>query len=262
MPMSWFPKAQRCGRTRGTPCEPQRSSPKPTATIDELGWPGYAAAMCGRFAMDTTTDELIREFVAQGGRAEDWAPSYSVAPTDRAPIVREHDEREVQLAKWDWPKPANRPSGPPIIDARIEKLTTSFWRTAFTRARCIVPTTGYFEWTGEKGDKTPHFIHGDALLAAAGLTWSVDGERRFVVITREARDASGEVHDRMPAFLPAATWDDWLDPEPADEGLQQLLTDVSEQVAATLRTHIVDRRVNSIRGLDRTDATLVEAISY
>ena len=45
--------------------------------------------------MGTTTDELIREFVAQGGRAEDSAPSYSVAPTDQAPIVREHDDRET-----------------------------------------------------------------------------------------------------------------------------------------------------------------------
>ena len=49
---------------------------------------------------------------------------------------------------------------------------------------------GYFEWTGEKGDKTPHFIHGDGILAAAGLTWSmeVQGEhvRCFVVVTREA----------------------------------------------------------------------------
>ncbi len=64
---------------------------------------------------------------------------------------------------------------------------------------------GYFEWMGEKGDKTPHFIHGAVLLAAAGLIWSmgVHGERRhcFVVVTREARDAGGEVHDRMPAFL-------------------------------------------------------------
>lgn len=65
---------------------------------------------------------------------------------------------------------------------------------------------GYFEWTGDKTPKTPQFLHGDGLLSAAGLTWSMElpnGEqsRCFVVITREARDASGEVHDRMPAFL-------------------------------------------------------------
>ena len=46
---------------------------------------------------------------------------------------------------------------------------------------------GYYEWTGEKGSKTPHWLHSDELLAAAGLTWTADvaGERRrvFVVVT-------------------------------------------------------------------------------
>ncbi|WP_315108554.1 SOS response-associated peptidase family protein [Microbacterium paraoxydans] len=86
------------------------------------------------------------------------------------------------------------------------KLAQGFWAPDFSAARCIVPMRGYFEWTGDKTPKTPHFLHGDGLLSAAGLTWSMElsnGEksRCFVVITREARNASGEVHDRMPAFL-------------------------------------------------------------
>jgi putative SOS response-associated peptidase YedK len=28
--------------------------------------------MCGRFAMDAKTDELIQEFVASGGDPQDW----------------------------------------------------------------------------------------------------------------------------------------------------------------------------------------------
>ncbi|PPG71177.1 hypothetical protein C5C31_03295 [Rathayibacter rathayi] len=63
--------------------------------------------------MDAETDELIREFVAAGGHAEDWAPDYSVAPTDIAPIVRErvHDgerERELEFASWGFTRPGQR----------------------------------------------------------------------------------------------------------------------------------------------------------
>ncbi|TFB63490.1 hypothetical protein E3N86_04765 [Cryobacterium sp. Hz7] len=36
-----------------------------------------------------TTDELLSLFDATGDSAADWKPSYSVAPTDLAPIVRE-----------------------------------------------------------------------------------------------------------------------------------------------------------------------------
>lgn len=236
--------------------------------------------MCGRFAMDKTTDELIREFVADGGRAEDWAGSYSIAPTQTAPIVRERliddvVERELELARWDWDRPASRPKVP-IINARMEKLPERFWVGAFSRSRCIVPMLGYYEWTGEKGSKTPHWIHSDELLAAAGLTWTTEvaGERRrvFVVVTREARDASGEIHDRMPAFLTRDLWDAWLDPQPltvdgdtaaSKQNRLQLLDELeasSSTIAATMRTHVVDRKVNNVRTANPSDPSLIAAV--
>lgn len=135
---------------------------------------------------------------------------------------------------------------------------------------------GYYEWTGEKGSKTPHWIHSDELLAAAGLTWTAEvaGERKrvFVVITREARDASGEIHDRMPAFLTRDLWDAWLDPKPltvegntaaSKQNRLQLLDELetsSSTVAATMRTHVVDRKVNNARTADPTDRSLITAL--
>lgn len=227
--------------------------------------------MCGRFAMDAKTDELIQEFVAEGGKPEDWWKSwhgsYSIAPTDDAPIVRDRgDGRFLELVRWDWQKPPSRPKGAPIINARIEKLVTGFWAPAFTAARCVVPMRGYFEWTGEKGNKTPHFLHGDGLLAAAGLTWSMDvhGEhvRCFVVITREARDAGGEVHDRMPAFLTPDAMDAWLEPvkldRPGRENMLATLDGSSAAVASTIQQYIVDRKVNNSRTADSDDPTLIQ----
>lgn len=233
---------------------------------------GMVAAMCGRFANDAKTDELIREYVAEGGTPEEWwttwSGAYSIAPTDQAPIVRDRGEgRILELVRWDWQKPANRLKGPPVINARMEKLATGFWAPAFSAARCIVPMRGYFEWTGEKGDKTPHFLHGRSLLSAAGLTWSMElpsGERSrcFVVITREARDASGRVHDRMPAFLTPDTWDAWLTPEKvtgqAKTETLAMLDHTSADVAATITEHIVDRRVNNSRAVDPSDPTLLD----
>jgi len=223
--------------------------------------------------MDAKTDELVREFVAEGGRPEDWWKSwhgsYSIAPTDDAVIVRDRGQgRILELVRWDWQKPPNRPQGAPIINARMEKLPTGFWAPAFTAARVVVPMRGYFEWTGEKGDKTPHFLHGDGLLAAAGLTWSMDvkGEhvRCMVVITREARDASGEVHDRMPAFLTPDAMDAWLEPVKLDKtGRDEMLTildGASADVATSIREHVVDRKVNNSRTVDPTDPTIIAAV--
>lgn len=239
--------------------------------------------MCGRFALSSTTNELITAFVAAGGRAEDWRPTYSIAPTTSAPIVRiaaseqDTEQRELTLARWDWPKPPNRPAGGPIINARIEKLTSRFWVGAFSPSRCLVPMApGYIEWTGAAGDKQPHLITGDGLLAAAGLTWTteISGARArvFVVVTREARDSSGEVHDRIPTFVTPDLWDTWLDPTPLTvdgdahasasnrDELLALLEHSSEAVARTMRTHLVDRRPNNSRTVDKHDPSILDPI--
>ena len=149
---------------------------------------------------------------------------------------------------------------------------------AFSNARCIVPMVGYYEWTGTNGDKQPHFIHSedDALLAAASLTWTteIDGERRrlFVVVTREARDASGEVHDRMPAFPSHDLWDNWPNPvsltidgdsTASKSNRLELLDELdasSSAIAATMRTHKVNRRVNNSRTTDPRDPSLIDPI--
>lgn len=49
--------------------------------------------MCGRFAMNKETNEPIEQFIAQGGRAQDWRPSYSVPPTSDAPIINARMEK-------------------------------------------------------------------------------------------------------------------------------------------------------------------------
>jgi hypothetical protein len=118
--------------------------------------------------MNAKTDELIQEFVVHGGDPQEWWKewhgSYSIAPTDSAPIVRDRsDGRFLELVRWDWEKPNMRP-GAPLINARVEKLATGFWAPAFTAARCVVPMRGYFEWTGEKGAKFPHYLHGDGRI--------------------------------------------------------------------------------------------------
>nr|WP_279308713.1 SOS response-associated peptidase [Rathayibacter rubneri] len=229
--------------------------------------------MCGRFAMDSTTDELIREFVAAGGRAADWAPDLSVAPTDSAPIVRErrHDDdvqREVELATWGFTPSWAKGKGPSPINARLESVASNgLFRSAFAKQRAIVPMRGYYEWEARADGKQPWFLHGEEpILAAAGLyTARKEGEEwrvSFTIITREARDASGEVHDRMPVFLTPDVRDQWLRPEPLDSAEEMLATldRASVAMASTITAYPVDRRVNNSRTVDRHDPSVLEPI--
>ncbi|TXK16402.1 SOS response-associated peptidase [Homoserinibacter sp. GY 40078] len=234
--------------------------------------------MCGRFANDAETNELIEEFVAQGNDFRDWRPQFSIAPTEVVPIVRERRDsasgeivRSVVPAEWDFHPPFLTAKSRPQFNARIETIAVNgLWKSAFAGTRCIVPMRGYFEWTGEKGDKQPHFLHGQRpILAAAGLATArkVDGDWvvSTAIVTREARDASGEVHDRMPAFLTRETYDEWLSPvklesEADRDRMLGMLDAVSAEVAAHISSFEVDRRVNNSRAVDPADPGLIEPL--
>jgi putative SOS response-associated peptidase YedK len=151
------------------------------------------------------------------------------------------------------------------------------WKGALASGRCIVPMRGYYEWTeresgGAKPLKIPYFLHGQApMLAAAGLATArkvPDGaggeewEVSTAIITREARDASGEVHERMPAFLTPEQFDRWLDPEKLTDDTRRdellaMLDSASTEVASSITTYEVDRRVNNSRTVDPQDPTLI-----
>jgi putative SOS response-associated peptidase YedK len=229
--------------------------------------------------MSTETDELISEFVARGGRLEDWSPSYNVAPTEVSPIVRDrisHGEhvREVDGAAWGLKPTWAKPGGPAPINARLESVATNgLFRGAFAQRRCIVPMNGYYEWEATPTGKQPHYIHApESLLAAAGLYEAKkEGDEwllTFTIITRQAADASGEVHDRMPVFLTPDTWDSWTDPAKLDAPAQKdelvaMLDRSSLAVARTITTYPVSRRVNNVRdtSVPKDDATLIEPLA-
>jgi putative SOS response-associated peptidase YedK len=234
--------------------------------------------MCGRFATGADTDELVEEFLATGDAYRDWRPQYSIAPTDVVPIVRERAAasgelvRTIEPAEWDFHPPFLTAKSRPQFNARIETIATNgLWKSAFAGNRCIVPMRGYYEWTGEAGDKQPHFLHGGRpILAAAGLATArkVDGDWvvSTVIVTREARDASGEVHPRMPAFLTRETYDEWLSPAKlaSDADKQRMLgmlEAVSGEVAASISSYEVDRRVNNSRAIDPADPGLIDPLA-
>jgi putative SOS response-associated peptidase YedK len=238
--------------------------------------------MCGRFALDDKVNSAISAFVAQGGRAEDWRPpgwrpNYNISPTDTVPIVREWTDsqtgeivRQVDPAAWNF-RPAWYKRPGVNINARIETVaTTALYKAAFSARRALVPMNGYYEWSGPKEDRQPFYVHGpDDFLAAAGIYAGVKNDEtgewahNFVIITREATDASGEIHDRMPAFLTPEVWDTWLQPgELADpSAMLDLLQEVSTDVAGTVTTYPVSKAINNPRTRDDwSDPGLIEPL--
>jgi putative SOS response-associated peptidase YedK len=96
-----------------------------------------------------------------------------------------------------------------MINARAETLAEkpSFKRLIGKR-RCVVPADGFYEWRKERKRKVPMRIRlkSEEPFGFAGLwdSWrKPDGKelQSFTIITTEANDLLGPIHDRMPVIL-------------------------------------------------------------
>lgn len=206
--------------------------------------------MCGRYASSRRPEDLIEEFEVVNDRTPaPLAADYNVAPTkevyavvERPPSKDSPDPPERQLRVFTWglvPSWAKDPSiGNRMINARMETVAEKpAFKRAFAVRRCLLPADGYFEWyptsqTNAKGKpvKQPYFIHpaDGGVLAMAGLyeIWrdpsrADDDPDRFrwtcTVLTTEAEDSLGHIHDRMPLMVERDRWSDWLDPRVGGE---------------------------------------------
>ncbi len=213
--------------------------------------------MCGRFVLKNSGQIPLR-FVATADTAIQaaLADRYNIAPTEAVPIVTEGEpgERRVELAAWGL-TPRWRGAKPVVaFNARAETLTERpMFRGLVSRSRCVVPASGWYEWTTVPGQKTkqPWYItdpDGDDLLGLAGLLdrWvDQDGTPRAacaIVTTAAATDDLRALHDRMPVVLPRAAEAIWLDPEvTAAEAVLPLL---AHPAAERLRRWPVSTAVN------------------
>ena len=233
--------------------------------------------MCGRYASSKALADLVDEIdIDASWVTESLAPSYNVAPTDpvyavvQRPRSERHDEqRQLRVVSWGLvPSWAKDPKiGSRMINARRETVAEKpAFRKAFEKRRCILPADGYFEWyVMDNGKKQPYFIEpaDGGTLAMAGLyeIWrdpskADDAEDRFrwtcTIITTEATDDLGRIHDRMPLMVPRDNWDAWLDPSRA--GSLDLMTPAMPGVLAAFP---VSTRVGNVAN---NDPSLVEPI--
>lgn len=178
--------------------------------------------MCSRYSL-TSPHEAVRAYF-RTVRGHDYPPRYNIAPTQPVSIVRTgaDNARELVLVRWGlipgWVK--NPGEFTTLLNARAETvLEKASFKVAMRHRRCLVPADSYYEWTGKPGSKRPHmFSRADrgGLFAIAGL-WEhwmgPDGSEMesMAMLTVAANRTAGAVHDRMPALLPEAAFDAWLD---------------------------------------------------
>lgn len=168
--------------------------------------------MCGRFV-----DPNLRNTEVDMSQIKiDPLPRrYNVKPTQEVYIFH---GGVIGLARWglipSWHKGEVKDWKATTINARIEEAADKpSFRGPWKYGRILIPAGGYYEWTGEKAPKQPHFfssVSNEETLWFAGLLSEWREMLTCTILTRAANDCVEPLHDRMPVILNSAEREAWL----------------------------------------------------
>jgi putative SOS response-associated peptidase YedK len=193
--------------------------------------------MCARYTV-FTEDEIIemKAIIAEVSRKfGDGAVNVGeIYPTNIAPVLTlEGSSLTPVPVAWGFPKWSGAGV---VINARSESALEKqmFSKPLLTR-RCVIPSTGFYEWTPEsnlepqlsllpaadtanaKGPKAKLLFRqpNDPMLYMAGMVDTFtdkDGKTNdaFVILTTAANASMAAYHDRMPVIVSANESEDWI----------------------------------------------------
>lgn len=209
--------------------------------------------MCGRFALTLPQDAMVQLFAARPANDLPDVPNYNICPTNAVhAVTADAAGRALVSMRWGflphWYKSAS--DGPLLINARAETIAEKpAFRAAARTRRCLIPATGFYEWTKDaEGRRLPWYIapSGAAPLAFAGIWQRWDkGDAPIstcAIVTTAANPTMQAIHHRMPVILPADDWPLWLGE--AGHGAARLMKAAPDEA---LRFHRVHTAVNSNR---------------
>lgn len=179
--------------------------------------------MCGRYTLTTAGDEAeaARIMAIASEKAALYGisvPNGDIAPSDIAPVLvaGNHGGMNLTFCRWGFPTSSSKR----IINARRETISERpSFRGLFASGRCVVPSTGYYEWNRE-GHRYLFNIDGTSLVYMAGLyRKSDDSFSDFTIITGDAGENESKIHHRMPLIITRDNLHSWLCDERAAHDL-------------------------------------------
>ncbi len=187
--------------------------------------------MCGRYSLSINKKMLEGHFNAK--LLESFKPRFNAAPSQNLPVVTNLDPKQIQFFQWGlvpfWAK--DEMIGSKLINARSETLLEKpSFRDSTRKRRCLIPADGFYEWKRSGKTKTPFRIHlkDESVYSMAGLwdSWEISDDHylnSFTIITTEANEKVGEIHDRMPVILSKDAEKAWISNDLGQDDIESLL---------------------------------------
>lgn len=230
-----------------------------------------AQELAARYGRNLSVVEIAEKIIAEQDDTEqlvDQSFHINAFTHPLCPIVTSNPD--LQYYRWglipSWVKTEDQAKE--IENMTINaKAETIFEKPSFRNPilfrRCIVPSTGFFEWRHEGRNKIPYYIllKEQEIFSIAGIyeAWNNCGKivYSFSIITTEANELMSFIHNtkkRMPVILPQEKEMEWLNPNLTKEDIRHLLIpfDTDAMDAYTIKSNFLrmnpkDERVIALR---------------
>lgn len=179
-----------------------------------------AKRLAARYGRKSDVIEIVQDIIDE---------QYHVSAFNfpKYPIITTSDE--VQVFDWGlipfWTKTEKNAAEirRMTLNARDDTLFEKpSFREPIMKKRCIVPSTGYFEWRHEGNKKIPFYIYlkDEPIFSMAGIydRWlnreTGEEHHTFSIITTDTNPLTDYIHNtkhRMPAILSKEDEEKWLD---------------------------------------------------
>lgn len=191
-----------------------------------------AQKLAARYGRNLSVIEMAEQILADQYRVTAFTyPDYPIITSDPA----------IQHFKWGlipfWVKDEDQAEEirRMTFNARADTIFKKpSFREPILKKRCLVPSTGYFDWRHEGGKKVPYYIYvkDEPIFSMAGIydSWwdKSTGEviYTFSIITTDTNPLTDFIHNakhRMPAILSEEDEEKWLDPTLDKKNIEKLL---------------------------------------
>ncbi len=167
--------------------------------------------MCNEYEFETKWEEysriMAREMLDLPARQTetDLSRNPSIRIGDTATVIRVAGNG-VELTPMAFGFPPPRKGAAPVFNFRSDG------RHFADSARCLVPASAFFEFTGSKYPKTRHrfWMPGEPCFAIAAIWRAGEKGEAFSMLTTEPGPDIAPIHDRQIVILQPHQWAAWL----------------------------------------------------
>ncbi|MBM4262365.1 MAG: SOS response-associated peptidase [Deltaproteobacteria bacterium] len=220
--------------------------------------------MCGRYGYFPSNFADLRVRWNLDNDPSLFAARYNICPGQDVPvIINSHGSNRIGPMRWglvpSWAQ--DEKIGYKMINARSESLAERpAFKELLERRRCLIPSTGFYEWRQGEAGKVPYFIYlkNQEPFAFAGL-WDLwrkrDGSKlaTCTIVTTAANPMMQPLHPRMPVILQREHEQHWL--ETGAAGFATVRSLLKAYLAELMAFHPVSPLVNTPVN-DRVECTL------